>query len=346
MTKPRKKPKRTKLTRSQEGTATKAKKKQPKQTAHRRVASDPEVHELLERLRKRWKRTSGKERRDRVAQLLSKGCKLRGIADDIHQPESVVRYYSKPAPDSPAKEKPEAHQRSVPAKSDSKRMTAPPAQVKLKPVSSNDRSEGVHQQPGPSGRHPLAILTQRQQELREKVLFGDEYPEDDDNSEVEESLASLRLRLPELIVEFIRAKLGSPDTPARSAQIRELLNSVRYHSQLQPPLIYPRHLPNAVTVSQLYELTGVEIRRDRLDGTELGRWVAVILHSLAPRAQIHLRTSPWEQEIEQAERQLFPRPEQVSTPAPASGRQPLRVSAAFTTTGFADRNRWRVPRRT
>ena len=311
-----------------------------KQTAHRIAAANPEVRALIALLRQRWKRAKPAERRERVADLLGRGCSIRGLADDVDQFESVVRYYSKAAPGSSGKVKPKALQAPIPVKDISKQIAAAAAKEKQGPASARDQAGGTRQQPVPTGNSHSTILPPRPPQATEKAL------PDDRQAEKEESIESMRLRISQIIVEFIHAKLGSPDRPARSAQILALLGSLRTHSKRQPPWIYPRHLPNRITMSQLYELTGVNFRKEQLNADELGKWLAVLVLSLAPRAHFDPRTSPWEPEIALAERQLVREPEQGDTPPPDLRPELRRSSARFTTTGFADRNSSRVPSRT
>ena len=303
MTEPRKKPKRTKQTRSQEGAATKPKKKQPKQTAHRRAASDPEVHELLEQLRKRWKRASGKERRDWVAQLLSKGCKLRGIADDIHQPESVVRYYSEPEPSSPAKEKPRKLQTPVPAKGGPKQIAAAPVVQRQGPSSPKVPSAGTSRRLPPFGKIPLPKLPPRPLAKR---------PE-----EREENLETLRSRLTEIIVGFARAKWGIPEMPVTAAELPGFFTTLMKSPALARPWIRPVELPERISIKELFLLTEPKPRPDTLNWAHKAKWLAIILLSLYP--------DRWSFDfwIHEAERQLIPPPEPVDLTVDEFGR-PLK----------------------
>lgn len=303
MTEPRKK---TKQTRSHEGAATKAKKKQPKQTAHRRATSDLEVHELLERLRKRWKRASGKERRDRVAQLLSKGCTLRGIAEDIHQPESVVRYYSKPAPGSPEKVKVNATQQSVPTKSVSSTGPAPSHQAQQRSVaqkqgtvSSSNKYDGNHRQPVPPRKRPLPKLPP--------------WPIPKPPGEIEEDIALLRRRLSQIIATFIREKLGTPETPAATSEIQLFLQELRAYARVDLPWMKPVQLPQRITLNHLYEVTKPKSFPQNCDRGQLAIWLTMVLVSLC---------SNWESDIETAAQQLFPEPSPASAqpPGPQPGR--------------------------
>jgi hypothetical protein len=85
-----------------------------KQTTHRRAAAKPGVESRIALLRKRWKRASPEERRERVLSLLDDGCKIGDLAKNIHQPETSVRRYAKAAPDAPEKEQPKAGQLETP----------------------------------------------------------------------------------------------------------------------------------------------------------------------------------------------------------------------------------------
>jgi hypothetical protein len=316
-----------------------ARQRKPKQTAHRVAASDPEVRKCIKLLGTRWKEAKPAERRARVADLLGRGCSIGGLAKDLHQPGSVVRYYSKPVPDSLRKEKSKAIQAPAPAKDGLKQMVVTPTRENKGSTSAKDRPGGTRQQPGPSGKGSKVIPLPPPPETREEALPDVHAPEK------EESLESLRLRLPQIIVEFIREKVGAPDTPVGRAQIQGILATLRAWSKYQPPNIYPRHLPNRLTVSQLYELTGVNFARERLTAEELGKWLAVLVHSLAPRPD-HL-SSPWEPEIAQAERQLIPQPQLASSPPP--GPTPQRYPSSFriaTRNPFIERNRSLISDRT
>lgn len=328
------------MTKASKNTKTNGGKRKPKQTAHRVAASNREVRKHIAQLRKQWSDANAEERRTNVADLLGRGCSIRGLADDIDQPESVIRYYSKPAPESPKKEKPKTLEAPIPVKAASKQIAAAPANGTQRLAPPKDQLGVTRQQAAPAGKRPSIILPPCPTELRREAL------PDDPPTEKEESLESLRLRLPQIIIEFIRAKLGTPDRPATSTQIQVLLGSLRTHSKLQPPSIYPRHLPNSITMSQLYELTGVNFRNKQLDAVALGEWLAVLVLSLDPRAHPDPRSSPWEPEIKLAEQQLVPQPEQRNTPLLDSRPQFRPPSARITTTGFADRNTWRVTSRT
>ena len=191
VTKPSKKPMQAKKPRSQRGAATKPQKKGPKQTAHRRAASKPEVKELIERLRKRWKRASPKDRRERILQLLGKdiGCSIRGLAEDISQPESSVRSYSMPGLDSPKGEKPKALQASVPVKGGPRKAAAPPNAVKQEAATSTAPSVG-------NAKRPLPLRKLPPRPIPKPAI------------EKEEPVASLRRQLARIIEEFLRVQFN------------------------------------------------------------------------------------------------------------------------------------------
>ena len=295
------------------------------QTPHRTAASNREVRELIKKLKRTWKHLSPDERQGIVIELLDEGCSIRGIAEDTGIAESTLRQYSKRpdnssgtaqrASDSPEKVKPKTVQASVPGKAGSKQMAPASAKGKQVPASAKDKVGEISQKPAPSAKRLITTLPSRPSEL------GKDVSPDEQRREKEESLESMRRRLPDIIVEFIRAKLGPPDTPARIAQIRELLESSRIFTQRHLPTIYPKHLPNAITVNQLYELTKPDFRNKQLDAFLLGNWLAVLVFSLDFRNKTDLRTSPWEREIELAERQLLPQPEQGNTPPRGSRPQ-------------------------
>ena len=206
-------------------------KRKPKQTAHRRAAANPGVMELIARLRRRWKRIKREERRRLLKDLLDRGCSRRGLAADIHRPESVVRYCLKPRPEK-------------------RNPKAPRAPIFSKDINSRPATT-------PAKRSP-----------------GHEPPE------MKESRESLRRRAPQLITEFIRAKLGSPDTPEKKAWIQRLFVSLRYYASLAPNLTRPIHLPESITIPELHELTKASLL---LDPEVLGKWLAVLLYSLQLR---------------------------------------------------------------
>jgi hypothetical protein len=188
----------------------------PKQTAHRIAAAKPEVRALIALLRKRWKHANSEERRARVVDLLEKGCSIRGLADDIHQDASLVRYYSKPASASSTKGKPKAKgnpkapQAAPPVKGSSKQMAAAPPKGEQGLAPSKSPSGGLGLPAAGSGKRPLRVLPPRPPKLDPKAM------RDDQDTEKEKTLQSLRGRLAHVIIEFIRAKLGSPDSPATS----------------------------------------------------------------------------------------------------------------------------------
>jgi hypothetical protein len=330
------------------GSSAKAASRRGKQrrTPHRTAVSNSEVQQLIQLLRKRWKYAKGEERRGRVTKLLSRGCSIRGLAHDIHQAESVVRYYSEPAPDSPRRKKTNAPEVAVSGMGNSKEVRAVPA--RKGPGFSNDQSDRVGQPPAsvslkeektkalsapsvdgratemaaaPGGAYHEPLLKNRSEGIRRgSAVVG---PAETggplspfEQVEPEETLESLRLRLPEIIVDFILKKLGPPEAPGRKTAIQALLGSLRVWSRRQPPSIYPRHLEKRLTIGRLYELTGVNFQNKQLGPIELGEWLAVLLASLAPRAHPSYRTSPWEPEIEQAERQLLPSLEPATTTGP------------------------------
>jgi hypothetical protein len=118
------------------------------------------------------------------------------------------------------------------------------------------------------------------------------------------------------------------------------MSSLRIHTRVDLPWIYPRQLPDPITISRLYELTKPGFGDEPLAPDELGKWLAVLVLSLDPRGW------PWDREIDEAERQFVPEPEQATTEPLESDPKRPHVSATFTTTGFADRNVSKVPSRT
>jgi hypothetical protein len=332
VTKPDNETKRTKRARAQAGVPTKPK-KEPRQTRHRIAASKPEVQQRIEQLRKRWRHAEGQERRERVADLLGRGCSVRGLAEQIHQDPSLVRYHSKPLPDASEKEKSKALQAPVPVTEATNRMAGAPPKAEQRSAASKDPSAGASVRAAGSGKHLKMLLPTRPRKLAEKAL-----PEDED-PEKERTLESLTRELSQIIVRFVREKLGPPDTPARMEEIGGLLGTLRTYATRPFAWNQPRQLPDPITMSRLYQLTRPDFRKEQLDASELGKWLVVVLASLANGAK------PWTREIDKAERELLPEPEQGKNPAaesePGSPRKSLIIAD-----GTALRHTSRVTSRT
>lgn len=126
VTQPLKKTKITKRARAHQAVAAKTKRK-PKLTAHRKAAAEPEVRKLIKLLEEKWDDLTGEERTRRVTALLAKGCKIRGLAEDIGRLPSLVRYYAKRAPDSPRQRQPKDRKTAQPVRLQRPRQIRSPA---------------------------------------------------------------------------------------------------------------------------------------------------------------------------------------------------------------------------
>lgn len=302
MTKRRRKPKQWEQPQSEGSAVTKPRKKL-RQTAHRMAAANPEVRPLIRVLRGRWKDAPEKERRERVAQLLEKGCTIRGIAEDIGRPESSVRNYAKPGPDSPAREEAVALHEPVPFKGDSTNAVAPPVVQKPGPSSSKAPSLGNHKRlvprrmvPHPN-RPPLA-----------------KRPEDK-----EQDLQSLRDQLTEIIVGFVSARWGIPEMPIEASDLPVFLTSLRSSPAFDRPWIKPVKLPDRISIRDLFLLTEPKPRPATMDWGYKAKWLATILLSLRPDESYF---GYW---IDAAEGQLLPPPPPADLTVDEFGR-PLEAS--------------------
>jgi hypothetical protein len=260
---------------------------------------NPKVRELITQLHKRWRRAQSEERRARIAELLNEDCTIRGLAEDLGQPESVIRYYSKSAPDASKRKKTKAPRSSIPVEAGSKQVTIAPNDKKQTPLASKQQVE-TRQPPLPISHRPGIILPPQPTKSPANAASADQ-------AEKEESLRSLERRLPEVIIEFIRTKLGTPDTPAKIAEIKDLLGCFRAYSRAR--LTGPRQLPDPVKVSQLYQLTRPNFSEDQLSPCALGSWLSVLVLSLDPGGL------SWDREIEEVEQRFFPPPEQADSEA-------------------------------
>lgn len=90
----------------------------PKLTPHRLAAANPEVKELIQKLKRIWKHASPEAKRKAVTELLEKGCSIRGLAEDtgIRDPTIRLALKVKPAASKPARKTPHR----VPSKTDAR----------------------------------------------------------------------------------------------------------------------------------------------------------------------------------------------------------------------------------
>jgi hypothetical protein len=289
MEKPDNEPKKEKQAHAQAGVAANPN-WESQETAHRIAASKPGVQERINRLRSRWRDADEEECREGVADLLKDGCTVDGLAEDI---DDTVRYYSKAGPDSPEKEKPKVLQAPVSVTDGINRMAAVAPKAEQRCAPSKGPSAGTGVRAAGSGKHLKMLLPTRPRKLGEKALPDDEDPEK------EKTLESLTRELSQIIVRFVREKLGPPDTPARMEEIRGLLGTLRTYATRPFAWNQPRQLSDPISMSRLYQLTRPDFRKEQLDASELGKWLVVVLASLANGAK------PWTREIDKAERELF-----------------------------------------
>jgi len=276
--------------------------KKGKRTAHRRaVTADPKLQKRIKRLSRRWEHASAAELIAEVTSLFGKGCSIAGLANDIHQPPSTVRYYLKPALAAPndVKAKP------LPVRDPADNGSGKPPTSFVLPhagsASSKGQFNGVAKAPLESGKPP-----QGKQSLTQILKKLPPRPVPAPPAEREETVASLKLRIPEIILHFIREKLTGLDSPARADKIHEFLAHLSTLMRADLPWKTKVQLPEKITLRRLFEITKPKQFPEKCDSNQLAAWLTIILTSLD-------RTS-YDSDIGNAERQLLPAPEPTATP--------------------------------
>jgi hypothetical protein len=272
--------------------------KKPRLTAHRLAASNPEVRERIKLLGKRWGRAKGEERRERVLDLLGRGCSIRGVAQDIHQSESVVRYYSEPEPSPLEKKKQAAVQSPVPVNggrtgTSTQVAAGEPARGLLK-----DQSDSANRIPESSRKKAPNVPLRRIQLPPRPVLKPPE--------EKEEPIGSLRMRLSEIIVGFTRAQWGIPKSPIRNSELPNFLSNLQMHVGIARQWMQPKEIPERISIKTLLQMTEPKRRNDDPDWSHNAWWIATTLVSLVPDIRESLSL---QQAVERAHSELLPQPQ-------------------------------------
>ena len=286
--------------------------KQPiakKRTKHRIAASNPEVKELIQKFRRLWKRrreTSPITIRQALRELVDeRGCTLRGLAAEM-RPEgkaSTLRYYYNLQPDV-TKEKPEekVETPSVSPVAVNGVRTGPP---KVKAGTFKE----VKQQsvPQPTAAQAKSVSASTPPKLTSSAKQEPSAPVE----RREETKESLRQRLDEVLVDFIRAKLKERGKPADE----EMFGTARTMTVIGRQGAILRALPSQMSEQSLCDRTKPKFAEPEDQAAKsryLGAWAAGILNSLCPEDQ-----NRREQAVEEARQQIL----FAKNPPPRTARQ-------------------------
>lgn len=318
----------------------------PKLTPHRLAAANPEVKELIQKLKRIWKHASPEAKRKAVTELLEKGCSIRGLAEDTGIADPTIRLALKVKPTASKRARKTPHR--VPSKTDARakkpasdqEKTQLPVHLQKGADAPHGAQKATHQtppisklqagrpmaQPAPAGVGMPQLKPAVSSQVPPKKIELPPRPSPQPPQEAiasPEATASLRKKAEQIIVDLVRAELRSVDESKARDEITSAFQMARTMIVMNRPGVRLVPLPAQLTIAELLRRTK-PVQNDNGPRWEyVGRWIALIVNSLNPDDQ-------WARDhaVDQAERRLLPKQENVVKvePSGAGRSSPRRIA--------------------
>lgn len=293
-----------------------------RQTGHRIAAANPEVKERIKKLKRTWKHSSPEAKRKVIVELLDDGCSIRGLDEDTGIPATTIRLH--------LRVKSEASQsaRNVPERLPSGRNAREkrsasnqeknevPVELQGSTKTTFEARKPMHQAPPLSKPQteqlmakpaPARVGTPNQKsalsiKLPLKKIVVPRRPRPSQTIEDrEETIASLRGKAEQLIVDRFRAECGTFDESTETAKITSVFQTAREFADRGRQGNKPVRLPPQLKIAELLEKTEPPPSDNEPKSAYVGRWIARIVNALNPNDQFQRDSA-----IDRAERQLLP----------------------------------------
>ncbi len=267
----------------------------PRQTHHRVAATNPEVKELIKKLRRMWRRrnTSAEQIQGALKELVvEEGCSTRGLAKNLRVRESALRYYMNLEPDlkvenrapkvEPAPVKP-APARPAPV------GTSPvkPAPIKAAPASlpevNTDIRKKIEELRASIERRRSGLPNSDAGTSETRATSIAQQAPKEPVQEPEETIKSLQNRLEEVLLDFLEAKSEGAGVKLDPDSFREVFGAVRNYTMISRTGAICMSLPPQISVPSLFEkIKPANHPPGETPTWYLGRWAAGILNSICP----------------------------------------------------------------